>query len=100
MGKRCLKCKHPNFRDDWGCDTHNFDDKTGVCVDCDQSVFSCNARCLHRAVLVDNMATCRYLIEQGSNFRAVDLDGQTVLHISVHCGQDVVLKYQKLQCES
>jgi len=50
---------------------------------------------LHRSVLTNNMASTKFLIDNGANFRAVDHKGQTVMHIAVHCGGDhmEVLKY-------
>ena len=50
---------------------------------------------LHRAVLTNNLVSTQFLIDNGANFRAVDHKGQTVMHISVHCGSDhmEVLKY-------
>ena len=60
--------------------------------------FACDQRdmtLLHRAVLTNNLVSTQFLIDNGANFRAVDHKGQTVMHISVHCGSDhmEVLKY-------
>jgi len=57
------------------------------------SVDLSNRLLLHRGVLTNNFRGVQYLIAQGTNYRATDNLGQTVLHICVHCGQEVVLKY-------
>ena len=50
--RSCVKCRMV-FSQEVGCQCHNYDDLTGVCVDCDHSIHDKKRRpCLHRSIVV------------------------------------------------